>query len=106
MHATPPAIAGVEFVVVLLQGLASVEKWLDGMLALAPALTNASANAGAGVFGGYFNVQLISVPPPQQHFIWVANWGYNGSVADANASLAPIGDFAAADPANFYVYNR
>ena len=97
LHATPPRIAGVIFEVHLLQGLASVARWLDGALSLTPALTNASANAGGGVFGGYHNVQPVDAAT----FVFVAIWGFNGTTTDAQTSLAGFFALVASAPDHF-----
>jgi len=97
VHATPPAVAGALIEVQLLQGLASVALWLDGALALTPALTNASANAGRGIFGGYHNVQ----PVDAASFVFVGIWGFNGTAADARASLGGFQALIDSAPAHF-----
>lgn len=97
VHATPPAIAGALIEVQLLQGLASVAKWIDGALALTPALTDAAANAGHGIFGGYHNVQ----PVDASSFVFVGIWGYNGTTDDARASLGGFQALIDSEPTHF-----
>jgi FAD/FMN-containing dehydrogenase len=102
VHPTPPTgVAGVVLEVLLLQGLASVRLWTEGALALSPALTNVSANAGRGLFGGYFNVEPVAT----NTYLFAAFWGFNGTTTDAQASLAGFLALAASEPAHFQVYN-
>ncbi len=105
LHATPSTgVAGVVFEVALLQGEASVQLWLDGALALSPALTDSTMNAGAGVFGGYHNTF-----PAEGHpgvFVWEGIFGFNGTQGDARASLAGFRTLLASQPAHFYLVNE
>ena len=103
VHATPPVLAGVLFEVALLRGSDSVSAWLAGFLALTPALTDAAANPGGGVFGGYFNVEPVADSPGVS--VWVALWVCNCSVAQARGGLAALAALAASDPANFLTVN-
>jgi len=102
LHPTPPSgVAGVVLEVLLLQGLASVALWTEGALALSPALTNASANAGGGIFGGYMNTQPVAAGT----YLFAAFWGFNGTASHAQASLAGFVALAASAPAHFQLYN-
>lgn len=60
-HPTPPGgVVGAFIEVALLQGLPSVDLWLNGLLALTPNLTDSTANDGGGVLRGYFNVLPVA----------------------------------------------
>ena len=104
IHKTPPAITGTIFEVALLQGVTSADIWINGALALTPALLNTSLNAGGGIFGGYHNVQPVATSPGV--FVWISIWGYNGTVDDTRASLAGFRSLVASQPSHFYLVNE
>jgi len=103
-HKTPPAITGIIFEVALLQGVTSADIWINGALALTPALLNTSLNVGGGIFGGYHNVQPVATSPGV--FVWISIWGYNGTVDDTRASLAGFRSLVASQPSHFYLVNE
>jgi FAD/FMN-containing dehydrogenase len=104
LHDTPPAVSGVFFEVALLQGLTSVSLWLDGALALTPALLNASSNAGGGLFGGYHNVFPVDSSPGV--FVWESIWNFNSTTDNMRTSLAGFRALVASQPAHFYLVNE
>ena len=60
--------AGAFTAVSLLQGEASLAILLDGFMAFAHTLSNASESAGGGVVAGGYFIPDLSSTPPQMHF--------------------------------------
>ena len=104
LHNTPTAVSGVFFEVALLQGLTSANMWLDGALALTPALLDASVNVGGGVFGGYHNVVPVDSSPGV--FVWESIWNFNSTVDNMRASLAGFRALVASQPLHFVLVNE
>jgi len=98
-HPFPAAgAAGAFLTVELLQGNASFAVLMDGWLALAGALQRPEANAGGVVAGGYFIPTLDAPEGTHEHVSFLL--GFNGTVAQTNAALAPLAAWVAAQPAH------
>ena len=104
LHDTPQAVSGVIFEVALLKGLTSANLWLDGALSLTPALLNASANAGGGIFGGYHNVFPVDSSPGM--YVWESIWNFNSTTDDMRTSLTGFRELVASQPDQFYLVNE
>lgn len=104
IHKTPSVITGIIFEVALLQGIVSVDMWLNGALALSPSLLNTSTTIGGGIFGGYHNVQPVASSPGL--YVWIAIFGYNGTVDDTKSSLSGFRALVASQPSHFYLVNE
>jgi len=85
--------AGAFVTVKLLQGPASMAVLLDGFMAYAASLSTPALSAGEGgvVAGGYF---IPSAEAAQVSFLL----GFNGTVQQANAALAPLAAWVATQP--------
>jgi hypothetical protein len=80
----------------LLQGNASFAVLMDGWLAYAPGLSYAAANTGGVVAGGYFLPVLNAPEGTHEHVSFLL--GFNGTVDQTNAALAPLGAWVATQP--------
>jgi len=96
-HPFPAAgAAGAFLTVELLQGNASFAVLMDGWLAYAPGLSYAAANTGGVVAGGYFLPVLNAPEGTHEHVSFLL--GFNGTVDQTNAALAPLGAWVATQP--------
>ena len=96
-HPFPAAgAAGAFLTVELLQGNTSFAVLMDGWLAYAPTLSFAAANAGGVVAGGYFLPVLNAPEGTHEHVSFLL--GFNGTVDQTNAALAPLGAWVASQP--------
>ena len=86
--------AGLFGTVGLPQGPASLALLLDGFFAFAHTLSDANASASGVVAGGYVIPDLGAAPPHVSFLL-----GFNGTVDQANAALAPFGAWLQAQAA-------
>lgn len=93
-------MTGATYVVTLRQGTASVAAFLDLWLAATPGWQDPAVSSG-GVWAGYFEL----LPITTTEYVFSASLMFNGSVVNANASVAAFTAAVLADPVNYAVVN-
>lgn len=87
----PTGAAGLFATISLLQAETSLAVFLDGFFAYADSLSSMASSAGGVVAGGYV------IPNPSSGTVEVV-LGFNGTVAMANATLAPLSSWVSSQP--------
>lgn len=99
LHQSPKnGVTGILLQVVLLQGTSSIAKFMNGWLAVSPALLD-PAQSNGGVWSGYWSVLPVSAT----EWVFEGTFVFNSTLAAAQASTTTIGQFIASDPADFYL---